>query len=233
MDRLDGFIVRNTISGQDISFFVQDSNDVIQRHHAEGQLYEVEEVQIIAEFFKPGGVFVDVGSNIGNHSVYVGRYLHPRQIIPIEPNPPAMAMLQVNLRLNGLQHLADLTHLGLGLSDVASRAHAWVPTNNLGGTRLDTGITDGALVLVRGDDILARRAVDFLKVDVEGMEMRVLAGLQATIATWRPSMFIEIENSNIEEFLAWTEAHHYRVLRSFRRYDVNENYMVVPAERVG
>jgi FkbM family methyltransferase len=231
MDRLNGFVKTNNICGQEVSFFVRDEGDVIQRYHASGQFYEMEELQIIAEFFKAGGIFVDIGSNIGNHSVYVGKYLHPKQIIAFEPNPPAIAVLKINLQLNGLQRIMDLTHLGVGLADTTCRAHAWVPSDNLGGTRLDTSITDGALVLIRGDDVLARRAVDFLKIDVEGMEMKVLAGLEATIAAWRPSIFIEIEDSNAEEFLAWTEARHYRVQRRFRRYDNNENYMLVPVER--
>jgi FkbM family methyltransferase len=231
MQRQHGSIVSATISGREVRFFVQDEQDVIQQYHAAGQFYEVEELQIITEFFPAGGVFVDIGLNVGNHSLYVGAYLHPRQIIVFEPNPPAVAILKLNLAMNGLQPLVDLTYLGTGLADVPSRAEARIPDGNLGGTWLaPPSGDDGALVLMRGDDALARRRVDFLKIDVEGMEMQVLAGLRETIAAWRPPVFIEIENRNAEAFLAWTEQNGYRIGRRFRRYEANENYLVLPVE---
>jgi FkbM family methyltransferase len=230
LQRQHGSVVTATISGREVRFFVQDERDVIQQYHAAGQFYEVEELQIIAEFFPAGGVFVDIGSNVGNHSLYVGTYLHPRQIVVFEPNPPAIAILKLNLAMNGLQGIVDLTYLGTGLADVPSRAQIRVPDGNLGGTWLAPSQDDGALVLIRGDDALAKRRVDFLKIDVEGMEMQVLAGLRETIAAWRPPVFIEIENRNAEAFLAWTERNGYRVGRRFRRYEANENYLVLPVE---
>ncbi|WP_043365788.1 FkbM family methyltransferase [Belnapia sp. F-4-1] len=230
MNRQHGSVVTATIAGREVRFFVEDERDVIQQYHAIGQFYEVEELRIIEEFFPKGGVFVDIGSNVGNHSLYVGMYLHPQQVIVFEPNPPAIAILTLNLALNGLQRVADLTYLGIGLADVPSRAQARVPEGNLGGTWLAPTQDDGALALIRGDDALARRRVDFLKIDVEGMEMQVLAGLQQTIATWRPAIFIEIENRNAEAFQAWAGRQGYRIERRFRRYEVNENYLVLPAE---
>ncbi len=230
MQRQHGSIVTATISGREIRFFVQDEQDVIQQYHAIGQFYEVEKLQIITEVFPKGGVFVDIGSNVGNHSLYVGKFLHPRQIIVFEPNPPAIAILTLNMAMNGLQQVVDLTYLGTGLADVPSRAQARIPAGNLGGTWLALSQDEGALVLIRGDDALAQRRVDFLKIDVEGMELQVLAGLQQTIATWRPPIFIEIENRNAEAFLAWTERQGYRIGRRFRRYEVNENYLALPAE---
>ncbi|MBL6080129.1 FkbM family methyltransferase [Belnapia sp. T18] len=230
MNRQHGSVVTATISGREVRFFVEDERDVIQQYHAVGQFYEVEELRIIEEFFPRGGVFVDIGSNVGNHSLYVGTYLHPRQIILFEPNPPAIAILTLNLALNGLQPVADLTYLGTGLADVPSRAQARVPEGNLGGTWLAPTQEEDALVLIRGDDALAHRRVDFLKIDVEGMEMQVLAGLQRTIATWRPPLFIEIENRNAEAFQSWTERQGYRIERRFRRYEANENYLALPIE---
>jgi hypothetical protein len=105
---------------------------------------------------------------------------------------------------------------------------ARVPGNNLGGTTLQ--ITDGeeGLPLVRGDDMLMQRQVDFIKMDVEGMEMLALAGLAETIARWRPPMFIEVENRNAKAFREWLEAHRYVTVDTYRRYPSNENYMVVP-----
>lgn len=88
-----------------------------------------------------------------------------------------------------------------------------------------------ALRLVRGDDLLQRRRVDFIKMDVEGMEIRVLHGLAETIARWRPVMFIEVDQGNTNDFEDWVLRNDYVAVRRFRRYPENENYMILPVER--
>ena len=84
--------------------------------------------------------------------------------------------------------------------------------------------------LVRGDTLLQDRRVDFVKIDVEGMEMKALAGLAGTIDKWRPAIFIEVDDSNSGLFRDWVSQHSYTVVRTYRRYEVNENYMVLPCE---
>jgi FkbM family methyltransferase len=230
MRHLHGLISYATVNGEEFQFFVADPDDVIQHSHVVGLFYEAEELAIISEFFPPGGVFVDIGANVGNHTIYVGRFLHPRQAIPFEPNPAAIEILRINLALNGLQRVADLSHLGVGLSDTPGNAQIKAPAHNLGAAHLEMSDGAGALPLIRGDSVLSQRCVDFIKMDVEGMELRVLAGLDATITQWRPAMFIEVENGNAEAFREWLKLHNYVTERTYRRYDANENYMVIPRE---
>ncbi len=230
---MSGVLVSTTVKGSPVRFFVTDRDDSIQGFHARGVFYEQEELEIITRYFPVAGVFVDVGANVGNHSVFVGKYLRPRQIIVLEPNQPAIDILRANVEINGLQSLVDMSRLGVGLSDVASTATADTPPGNLGGTRLLTCRADnGTIPLIRGDVILQDRPVDFLKIDVEGMEMRVLAGLEATIARWRPPMFIEVDDSNVAPFHDWMRLHDYAATCRYRRYDVNENYMTLPVEKL-
>jgi FkbM family methyltransferase len=230
MTGVDGSVCSAIVTGREIQFFVVNKRDEIQQHHAQGQFYEAEELEIIARFFPRGGVFVDIGANVGNHIIYVGNYLHPMQIIAIEPNPVAIPILKINVALNGLQRLVDLSQLGVGLSDVPRWAHALVPLDNLGGTVMNIVEGSEGLPLMPGDDILLRRRVDFIKMDVEGMEMPVLAGLAGTIAKWRPAMFVEVENRNADAFHAWIGAHDYVTACRYRRYPANENFMVLPVE---
>ncbi len=230
VDRMAGFIVSSVLDGEDVRFFVVNQRDVIQSVHAAGRFYEPEELAIITDFFPPGGVFVDIGANIGNHSIFVAKYLHPAQIIAFEPNPAAIRILTTNLLLNGLQRIVDLSHLGVGLSDGPGQACAFEPADNLGGTRFQIAQRENGLRLMPGDAALAQRRVDFIKIDVEGMELRVLDGLAATIARWRPPLFVEVEDDHAEAFRAWTQLHHYVTVRTYRRYAANENYMLLPVE---
>ncbi len=229
---LQGTICSNDISGKRIHFFVVNKNDAIQRHHYRGCFYEIEEMGIISEFFQPGGVFLDIGTNIGNHSIFVCKYLNPAQIIAIEPNPEATAILEINVALNGLNSLIDLSHLGIGLSDSSKKAIPVVPSLNLGGTTMQVDEKNGTIPLIRGDDILLGHRIDFIKLDVEGMEMDVLAGLAGTISKERPLIFIEIDNTHVEAFQSWIKANDYVIVRKYRRHAVNENYMVMPKEKI-
>lgn len=230
MWHMAGTVWSQTFLGNEVQFFVADPHDLIQSHHANGKFYEVEELAIIAQFFPRGGVFVDIGANVGNHVIYVGKYLHPAQVIVFEPNPAAIPILRINLALNYLERLVDISHVGVGLSDAPARARAHVPPGNLGATRMQVNDEPDGLPLIRGDDALVGRRVDFIKMDVEGMEMRVLDGLTKTVAKWRPLIFIEVENGNVDAFREWLRSTDYVTARTYRRYQANENYMVVPVE---
>jgi len=226
-----GTVVTNVVSGKTISFFVSDPGDVIQRHHLRGEFYEIEELEIISEYFPIGGVYVDVGANVGNHTIFVCKFLYPSQAIIFEPNPPAIDILNINLSLNRLHFKVDSTHVGVGLSDTTGIAQAVTPLANLGATRLQPTDTDTGITLVVGDRVLEHRKVDFIKLDVEGMEMSVLSGLKGTIDTWRPAIFVEVDNINAALFSKWLTDNRYSIARAFRRYPQNENFMVVPVER--
>ena len=119
-----------------------------------------------------------------------------------------------------------MSHLGIGLPDVAATGRLDAPVGKLAAGRTAiTGAPDG-VKLVPGDSVLLQRAVDFIKLDVEGMELQALAGLERTIARWRPRISIEVDDGNVSAFKEWLVRHHYASERTYRRYRVNENYLV-------
>lgn len=222
-----GHVVRTTILREPILFTVNNADDAIQKHHLRGEFYEPEELAIIARHFPIGGHFLDIGANIGNHTLYVGKFLHASRIVCIEPNPPAIALLESNVWLNGLTRIVDGNYLGTGLSDtaqenVAMRYHH----SNLGAGRVVPG--EGEIRLERADVLLAGQRFDLVKIDVEGMELAVLAGMSGLLAEHRPKMFIEVDNANADGFTAWLAEAGYEVLEEFKRYRVNTNYLVAP-----
>ncbi|MBW4035440.1 MAG: FkbM family methyltransferase [Proteobacteria bacterium] len=229
MQYIQGTICSNFISGQPISFFVINPNDAIQRHHLSGEFYECEELGIIERHFRKGGVFVDIGANVGNHSIFVGLFLSPLAVLPVEPNPAAIPCLRTNLLLNNMIGLVDQTMIGIGFSDNIENVDPLTANvNNIGGTKMLNSGDNGSITLFPGDMFLAERAIDFIKIDVEAMEMRVLAGLNTTILRSRPNIFVEVDDCNVADFYDWLKTHKYSVAERFRRYIGNENYMVVP-----
>ncbi len=206
--------------------------DEIQRHHARGEFYEAEELEIISRHFPKGGIYCDIGANVGNHAIYVGKMLDPSKIFVFEPNPAAIQVLISNIVLNELDAITDSSHLGLGLSDqsgegfdITFRRPRW-HVKNLGGAQLERN--GGDITVARGDALLGRQKVDFIKIDVEGMEMKVLTGLEQTIKASRPILFVEVDQVNAAEMEAWVKANRYNVTERFSRYDSNENYLCTP-----
>jgi len=219
-----GMVAEFVFRGSGVRFFVKNVRDIIQNAHVNGAFYEADHLAVIEQHLLPGGVFLDIGANVGNHAIYVAKFCRPSQVIVIEPNPEALVLLRLNLLLNNLG--IDTSHLGVGLSDAERRAEPRTPANNLGGTKMLLS-DEGPLRLVTGDSLFAARHIDFIKIDVEGQELAVLAGLEATIAASRPAMFIEVDNENEAGFEAWLADHDYEVTFAFPRYR-NRNFVVRP-----
>lgn len=215
-----------------VIFTITNRRDLIQRSHNEGRFYEEEELDLIRQWCRPGSVFCDIGANIGNHALFALKFLHVARLIAFEPNPLAIGVLRSNLILNGVADRADLSHLGIGLSDSDAGGFTInAPAGNLGGGRMIEGTGD--LPVRRGDALLADERVDFIKIDVEGMELRVLDGLSATIAAHRPRLFVEVDRRNFRGFEAWRDANGYILRARFRRYRTCENFMVTHRDDAG
>ncbi|MEO1137907.1 MAG: FkbM family methyltransferase [Pseudomonadota bacterium] len=221
-------VVRATHLGQPVYFTVDNPDDVIQSEHVQGRFYEPEELDIMRRFFPVGGRFLDIGANVGNHSVYMAKFLHASRIVLVEPNPDAIRLLESNILLNGLGGVCDRSRLGYGLSDgVADSAFIRVGRNNLGGARVKEG--QGDVPLASGDQLLGDEVFDLIKIDVEGMEMKVLAGMATYLARHPTPIFIEVDKVNYEAFEAWTVAQGYTKQARFQRYRANTNFLIEPA----
>lgn len=215
---------------------MDDRNDFIQRYHVRGEFYEARVLEYISKFIPPQAIYCDVGANVGNHVIYVGKYLNPKKIIPFEPNPRARMLLTANISANGLDDVTDLANVSLGFSDQAADGlFVEAPARNLGAGRLVSvgaaGIAAKGVAVRRGDDLLADVCPDFIKIDVEGMETDALRGLQATIARARPVIFVETTEDTLADVQKILADHEYTIMQDFVFYRKNHNLLAVPAER--
>jgi FkbM family methyltransferase len=219
------------VHGEAVFFAVTEPRDVIQRYHLSGLFYETEELDLIKQYFPIGGRFFDIGANVGNHSLYVAKFLRARSVVPVEINPVAFQTLRANMVLNQVDGVVDDSWLGLGVSsENCDSATIRFHSRNIGGGKV--ALEGGDLQLVTADTIADGRNFDMIKIDVEGMELKVLAGLFETIERSRPRIFVEVDNENADAFLEWVKENGYRVAGQFRRYRANENFMLVPKRPV-
>jgi FkbM family methyltransferase len=220
-------IVEMTVEGQQLRWLVRNPSDAIMQYHAQGKLYEPEELAWLKQHCRDTGVLVDIGANVGNHAVYAARCTSIPRIIVFEPNRTAISILQYNLLLNHCDNV-DTQFLGLALGAAEGRLTEHSPDpNNLGYTYYSEDL-GGDVLAITGDSVLYDEPVSFIKLDAEGMEPEILSGLQRTIQRWRPVMLIEIWDWKTPQFIRWLTRQSYEVVEELRRYDQMWNYLVIP-----
>lgn len=221
-------LVHALIDGRRVTFCTDMERDPIQRNNRRGAFYERSDLEAIAKTLPNDATIVDIGANVGNHSLYFALFCQAARVIPIEPNPRAYRLLLHNVLLNGLRDRFDLSRLGVGVSDTPATDFAMEDRErNLGAAKM---IEHGGDIEVhRGDTLLSDVTPDFIKIDVEGMELSVLKGLSGLFDHCRPGLLVEVDNENEAAFLAWAETAGYATAHVFQRYKLNKNYLMQSA----
>ena len=173
----------------------------------------------------PRSTIVDVGANVGNHTVFYGLCGRTAKVIAFEPNPVANGLLRRNVELNRLGNVdLGFSHLALGRS--TSLGRVITPRElNLGGSRIQ--VTGGGSIEIVPLDSLELPECDFLKIDVEGMEIDVLAGAEETIKRCKPTIAIEVQQNKNLDFWSWLEAARYHVV-DYMRVHRPIDYVCIP-----
>jgi FkbM family methyltransferase len=159
--------------------------------------YNVEELDFLRAHAPAGGVFVDVGANVGTYAMVLARQVGATgRVIAIEPHPVTHARLEFNCAASGYTQVT-LVAAAAGPSD----GELMIETDgdNLGASHIVSGDPAGNAIKVpslRLQRILADAGVDHvdaLKIDVEGFEDRVLTGFfeQAPPSLWPGAVVIE------------------------------------------
>jgi FkbM family methyltransferase len=140
-------------------------------------VWEADLMKLLQATLRPGGVFVDVGANVGFHTVLAAQLVGPTgRVVAVEPAPWTLELLRANVWRSGV----GVTVLPVAASDAPGRARLEVDPGHRSGARV---VDEGGVEVeaARLDDLLPNLAVDVLKVDVEGAEPLVLRGARALL----------------------------------------------------
>lgn len=215
-----------TVEGVPVRFVVDNPMDIIQSHFLRASFFEYDELRMLRSHVASGARILEVGANVGNHLVYYTKMMGASLVIPIEPNPTAIRILRKNILLNGIGASVRGDFLGIGVGE--KRGTFTVgdsPLNNLGATRLVPS-TNGDVKVVPIDDLQIGK-IDFIKIDVEGMELGVLRGAERTIRSYRPIVYVEVMNHNRQDFSSVLDEHGYQIGAEFRCVNAT-NYLIRP-----
>jgi FkbM family methyltransferase len=149
--------------------------------------YELDVLMKCREVYLPGTAIIDVGANIGNHSIFFGAILNA-PVYAFEPFRANHELLEMNIAANAMdgQIVATCCAIGEAIGTASLQAG---PPENFGTTHVTFGTGD---ITVRSLDSLAIPGpIGLLKVDVEGSELSVLRGGEGLIQEWHPDIMVE------------------------------------------
>jgi FkbM family methyltransferase len=165
-----------------------------------------DEVDSLLALARPGDHALDLGANIGFHTLGLARKVGPSgRVTAVEPQRYCFQLLSANVTLN--QH-ATVHCLRAAVGDSPGQCtvpvHEPTARHNAGATEVSLGAGQGPtdqVPLVTVDSLGLTRC-DIIKIDTEGFEDRVVSGARATIAAHAPVLFIEVHDRDKLQRLA-------------------------------
>lgn len=174
-------------------------NQVIDSSLYYSGTFEEQVERLIISTIKPGMVAIDVGANIGYHTFRMAKLVtETGKVYAIEPTRRAYDKLLRNADLNPM--VQNIRHLKLALSDADA---GLMPMKFESSYRLDNNkdSTTEMVEILTLDSVVEKEnisRVDFIKIDVDGFEAKVIKGaLQTLSAARHPILLMEINPSGI------------------------------------
>ncbi len=154
-------------------------------------------------------VFLDIGANIGIYSLLAARAPRVGEILSFEPDPPNYCQLNANVLLN--RYTGKIAVYRYGLSDINGEiGFLQERGGSTGKSRVeDTSPSSTKMERYQRTTVRVRRFDDhfhylnrqaFVKIDVEGHELRVLEGMRTFLGTNRCMVQVELFEENYDPF---------------------------------
>lgn len=171
--------------------------DCIQKTIALTQNYwDTMALNIINKYLPDEAVVLDIGANIGSHTVYWALEKNAKKIYSFEPLEATYEILERNIKLNKLEDRVETFNFGLyNLESKASVSNYNLA--NIGNTSFVPNNT-GSFQLKKLDSLKIPEKIDLIKIDVEGAEVEVMMGGMNTIRKNKPVIVIESFNRKAE-----------------------------------
>ena len=166
--------------------------------------YKVERIMWTGEYEPPlmrflqthqteGWTCLDVGANVGAVALALAKHVGPAgKVYAFEPGPPNQQRLRRNLALNfSLAGRVEVLECGVGDSPGELW---WAEEEGNPGNALLSERGTHKIPVITLDAFLRQRSlpcVDFVKIDVEGMELQVMHGARQLLRSFYPALYFE------------------------------------------
>lgn len=174
-------------------------NDTLSNEISIFGIYEKAQLNKIIDIIrnKKKRVCIDIGANIGNHSLFFSKFF--KKVFSFEPHPKVFPLLKINSEKS-----KNIKAFNLALSDKEGHLYFWdLKTHNMAGHSLKSqkqkkkkgvvGAGGFKIKIKKLDNIIKDRRIDFVKIDTEGHEYKVLVGMRKMLITNNPIIMFEFD----------------------------------------
>jgi FkbM family methyltransferase len=176
--------------------------------------YSLNELHLLKRLLRPHMVFVDVGANQGEFTLYAAKRLVTGEVLAFEPVEESYRHLTENIELNGFKNVIAYN---VGLSDRDGYFEMYMPDNvrssdqtieglaNEGTASVFQSISRPSMMCTARFETLDKlfeesglERLDIIKIDVEGAELPVLRGARRVIEKYCPIIIMEMNDESFK-----------------------------------
>jgi len=158
-------------------------------------LYEYRKQLALKRMIARGSTVYDVGAHVGFHTLLASRIVGPSgRVYAFEPLPRNIRYLRQHLALNCARNVQVVE---AAVADRATEEAFSEDGSYMGGLRPGGSLSVKTVAvdpLVRAGTL---RAPNYVKIDVEGAELRALSGMRETLATYRPTILLATHSTEL------------------------------------
>jgi FkbM family methyltransferase len=228
-------VIASLPDGSKFNFLVHSGFDrYISPRIRERGSWEPFETRIMYALLRPGDVFIDIGANIGWHTVMSGlRVGGAGRVFAFEPEGSNADLLERNVALNELKNVKVFR---CALSERTGTSALVKSATNMGDHRIAAGSTGLTVPVDTLDHLVASGGVDLarariVKIDTQGAEAMVLRGAQHTLArlSEQCALFIEFSPNLLRQQPHGSAEHFLSLLGTMARdiYVVNAHFRTI------
>lgn len=221
-------IVKLHTHGVSAELWLDDVNDHIQKTiYKNNEFYEKELLEDAWSRIRPRDEIIDAGANIGNHTIFFSKIMG-HKCHSFEPDINNLKTLKINIKKNNCIKNAIVYPIALGeKSSKASIAKTY--SGNRGKTTVKED-SDGRLKISTLDDLFINHKIGLIKIDVEGMELKVIKGAKNLIIKNKPIIYVEATTNYkfnlIEKYLNKLDSNTTYVF--WKRFNYTPTYLFIP-----
>lgn len=222
-----GCYIKNTDEGS----FLIDDNDLIGNRILQYGTWERNIEEVYNELIKPEYLTINIGSNMGYHTIKMASI--SRKLIAFEPQRKMFNQLCSNIYLNQLDDKIDAHRLALGdvkeksrMSSIEDNPYLVCgPLSNYGGMSIPEEGTGEEIQITTLDSFNFNP--DFILMDAEGYEHKILIGSSETLNESKPIILFECWNTMQDKMFHYLKSLGYNI---YWRSDFVDNFIALHSE---
>lgn len=194
--------------------------------------YEPDIIKIFKKHIKKGDIVVDVGANIGAHTLVLSKLVGGGKVFAFEPHPQIADRLKKNLEVNNISNVkvfetaasdteGRITFYGVNSND-SNKGKSSIYKEHVGNSSEAFDVEVNTLDNVARDN--SWENVSFIKIDTEGNDLKVIFGAEKIISHFKPSILFEYSKE------AWAMSG--LTLDDAQKFFNKHNYNLIDADNI-